>query len=365
MRLFILASFLPKVLTYLKRITRCSTHFNHVRLFLNTPDGYSALVKNVLSVLVSYDADIYRHLATEEWLLQNTCEDRSFLFFWTNAPAVVIGKNQNPWREVRISALSQENSRLARRISGGGAVFHDAGNLNISFVLPRASYNRDTVFRVFQKALAQLGVSSHFMGPTGLGSDGRKISGHAFAFRGHAVLHHATLLLATDFDKMRRLLRTEPSDIQTHAILSNPADVANLRDFVSDLQMQDVVSAIEHAAQSILGCDIQKQEPWAPATLSDIHQRSLKFSSWEWIYGHTPPFEIHIRIEPPTARWQADLHIEHGIVVQGGVSFPESRPPSVSLTGLRFMPKELIAQLTSAGLEHLFASEIVERLLTA
>lgn len=328
-------------------------------------DGYSAGVKNTLSVLISSDGDVYRHLATEEWLLEMVPNNHAFLFFWVAHNAVVIGKNQNPWREVAVPTVLRESCHLARRISGGGAVFHDAGNLNTSFLLPRSHYNRRLIFRVFELAFAELGVSSHFLGSTNLGVDGRKISGHAFAFRGQVVLHHATVLIACDTDKMRRLLRGPNSGIQTRAVPSNPAEVANLTDFVSDLRSSDLVAAITRAAQEVLRVDIRKEEAQAVVPLSEIEHRAAELASWEWVYGHTPPFEIHMQSSTPIGHLQADLWIERGTVVRGTLSVTGTALPQVSLDETRFMPNELTARLMQAGWDDHAARDICDRLLTA
>ncbi len=296
--------------------------------------------------------------------MPQVCENVGFLFFWKSRCCAVIGKNQNPWREVRVPRLADENCALARRVSGGGTVFHDAGNLNVSFILPRASYERAAVFAVFQQALAKLGIPTHFLGPTNLGVQGRKVSGHAFAFRGNAVLHHATLLINTDLARMARILRRD-SAMKTHAIASQPADVANLSEFARELSEDAITSAICSAAGGILGYSVAWLDSLPETVAAAIDERNAALSSWDWVYGHTPDFEIHMSTDQSNGTLRADLRVEHGFVASGEVARQGSNPAQISLAGIRFDFSALAARLRDAGWNEQLARETAALLLTA
>lgn len=238
-----------------------------------------------MKFLHSTSNDPYLNVALEDHLL-NGHED--VLLVCVNRPCVVIGKHQNPWRECDLAAMEADGVELVRRVSGGGAVYHDAGNLNISMVLPRSTYRRDDVFQLWIDVLAELGVEGvEANGPSSLVYKARKISGQAFCYRRERVLHHGTLLLNTDLEKMDRYLRRSEG-FETHAVESVPAAVANL-----GLDQDDVVAALRER------CDEAMSLP------DGIDP--TPFGHWDWVYGKTPRFTIGGEL------------VERGRVVKGPV----------------------------------------------
>ena len=174
-------------------------------------------------IVQSQSTDVYRNLAVEEWLFDHADLRGPILFLCVNSPCVVIGKNQNPWRECRLSLMGKEGVPLARRISGGGAVYHDEGNLNFGVIVPRAEYCEEKQYElIFQtlEATALQHVNLYKMGKNSLAINGKKFSGQAFCFRGQHVLHHGTLLVNSDLDRLNRYLGSEIDGIETKAIAS-------------------------------------------------------------------------------------------------------------------------------------------------
>jgi len=238
-------------------------------------------------VVVSNRTDVYENLAAEEVLLDSAPVEPVVLVY-RNAPAVVIGKNQNPWRECSVSRLEALGVRLARRITGGGTVFHDAGNLNIACILPRAMYRRDEVLQLTINSLARLGVVANITGSTSLAVDGRKISGNAFCYRRDHVLHHGTLLWEADLEKLRAVLVPDLPDIETRAVSSVPMPVANLRMLLPG-------HTIESLADEVIS---GLAEAWGAAERNDqlpeLGDRVDRLKTWDWIYGSTPDFTCRI-----------------------------------------------------------------------
>jgi lipoate-protein ligase A len=187
---------------------------------------------------------VYHNLAWEEWALDRFEKDGPLLLFYVNDPAIVIGKNQVPWREAATGWARREGIPIARRVSGGGAVWHDAGNLNFSLVTSRAEYRQDAVLGQTIDALRDLGISASVQNGNSLIAGGRKISGTAFCFRGAAVLHHGTLLIDSDLDRLRRALRPALPGIETRAISSRPAAVANVTEFDPALTHERAMRAL-------------------------------------------------------------------------------------------------------------------------
>jgi lipoate-protein ligase A len=219
----------------------------------------------VILNFLSQSLDAHWNLAAEDALL-NRGEPCSF--FWRATDSVVIGKNQNPWLECNLEAMATDGVPLARRISGGGAVFHDLGNLNYAFIESRQDYCPDHTYNRVIKVLQELGVNAERMGKSSIGVEGQKISGNAFAYRRNHVLHHGTLLLGADLDKLHRYLAPPELDMDTHAVRSEPAPVMNLK-----LDAESIIEAFGGGM---------------PLPRIDVDE--ARFANREWVYGQTPKF---------------------------------------------------------------------------
>lgn len=232
---------------------------------------------------------VYHGLAIEDLLTQRPEGEEPVLLVWTGPEAVVMGKNQNPWREVNLEVLSDRHLPLARRISGGGTVYHDPGNLNISWVFPRETYHADRVQQVWIQTFEELGLAPQPGVSGGFRIQGKKVSGAAFCYRKDHVLHHGTLLLSANLNRMRQLLSPQQVQMDTHAVKSIPAAVANLQDMVSDIQADKVIQILKHHATHEFGSlteTTQLFEPGQIETKADLLQQS------EWIWDQTPSFNV-------------------------------------------------------------------------
>lgn len=146
------------------------------------------------------------NLALDEYFLDHLSEDDFLLYFYINANAVIIGRNQNPWAECRLKAMEEDGVQLVRRITGGGAVFHDCGNLNFSFIAGEKRYDVERQFDLILRALQKLGIPCEFSGRNDLLSEGRKFSGNAFCTRKNIHQHHGTLLVSADLSRLNNYL---------------------------------------------------------------------------------------------------------------------------------------------------------------
>lgn len=242
-----------------------------------------------MKVLVSASLEPFYNLAVEEVLLEGVGRWGSVLFFWRSARAVVIGKHQNPWRECRLRDVLQEEGRLGRRISGGGAVYQDEGNLNVSLVTPRDRYEREAPYAMLVDALGALGARAERLGKTSLGVGGHKVSGHAFCFRRGAVLHHGTLLMQADLGRMTRWLTPMQEGYETHATRSEPSEVMNLADALSGLTEAKLRAAV------VAACEARFKEPMDRIECGDlpcetVEAAAARHASWDWLFGQTPAF---------------------------------------------------------------------------
>ncbi|HEY5621457.1 MAG TPA: lipoate--protein ligase family protein [Pontiella sp.] len=237
-------------------------------------------------IVESQSMDVYRNLAVEEYLMDRVQDCGPILFLWRSDCAVVIGKNQNPWRECRLDLMEQDGVPLARRISGGGTVYHDAGNLNYCVIVNRETYREDDAYDMVKQALARFGIAAERTGKSNLSMNGLKFSGNAFAFRHGRALHHGTLLLNTDLDRLNRYLGPVVGGIETHAIASVPADVTNL-----DLEAGAVMDALKDTFHAVYGGLIVNQSDAGLDEKELLVLRDRQVSE-VWRYEATPRFDV-------------------------------------------------------------------------
>lgn len=243
-------------------------------------------------IVQSQSTDVYRNLAVEEWLLGHA-ENRGPVFFLcVNSPCVVIGKNQNPWCECRLSLMEKEGVPLARRISGGGAVYHDGGNLNVGVIVPRTEYREEKQYELIFRALEKFGIAGERRGKNSLAVDGKKFSGQAFCFRGASVLHHGTLLVNSDLFRLGRYLGAELDGIETKAVSSVPAEVANLSSFASGLTVKKLADALIETFREMYGREVCEYGSEKTVPAEDLLPMTEKLSSTEWKLNHTPRFQV-------------------------------------------------------------------------
>jgi lipoate-protein ligase A len=245
-------------------------------------------------IVQSQSTDVYRNLAAEEWLLDHAEGRGPILFLCVNSPCVVIGKNQNPWRECRLSLMEKEGVPLARRISGGGAVYHDAGNLNVGIIVPRTEYREEKQYELIFQALEKFGIKASKLQKNSLAVDGKKISGQAFSFRGQQVLHHGTLLVSSDLDRLGRYLGSELEGIETKAVASVPAEVANLSAFAPDLTIEKLTDALTEEFKRMYGRvrECGSVGVWECGGDGELLPMINRLSSDDWKLNHTPRFQV-------------------------------------------------------------------------
>ena len=183
----------------------------------------------IYKYLISDSTDPYHNLALEQLLFDHCEHDSVILYLWQNNNTIVIGKNQEPYNECRVDEFLRDNGRIARRRSGGGAVFHDLGNLNFTFLVPTADYDLDKQLKVIELACEKLGVKVERSGRNDILADGRKFSGNAFYKNGPRAYHHGTLMVDVDREKMGRYLNPSKAKLSSKGVDSVRSRVVNLK----------------------------------------------------------------------------------------------------------------------------------------
>jgi len=236
--------------------------------------------------------DPYRNLAAEETLLMLDREGTD-LYVWRNAKTVVIGKHQNAWAECNTQALEErDGGHLARRLSGGGAVYHDINNLNFTFLVPKSKYDLDRQSNVLLNAVRSVGINAEKTGRNDLTVNGKKFSGNAFCFKGEKAYHHGTLMINVDIPKMVEYLTVDPEKIISKGIASVRSRVVNLAELQPELTADMMETALcqaflkEYGGSSIIH-DVED--------LDGLNELSKKYSSWDWKYGESPKFDVKIK----------------------------------------------------------------------
>jgi lipoate---protein ligase len=249
------------------------------------------------SMFVSESFDPYCNLAYENFLAQNLKTGESCLFFWTNESSIFMGKFQNPWAECGVTSFVEEGGKLLRRPTGGGCVYHDKGCLNFSFLHSERDFRKDFNNSIILEGLKSLGINASANPRGDLVHSGKKFSGNAFRRAKNYSIHHGTLLINTDLNKLNATLCTQLGPITTKALPSIRSKVLNLSELVHGLKVEDVVNSIWKALKDfrLVNESLVLVKPELILAknqlLMDLHQ---KFCSWDWIYGQTPKFNYQV-----------------------------------------------------------------------
>jgi lipoate-protein ligase A len=202
------------------------------------------------------------------------------LLLYVNEPSVVIGRNQNPWKEINTKNALEEGVHVVRRISGGGTVYHDLGNINFSFIYNKGYSSVEDNFKVIKEAIASLGIDLDVTKRNDLFYRDKKVSGNAFYNRGTRHMHHGTLLIDTDTSDLWKILNFEHDKFIAKGVDSVKSPIINLKSLVSDLSVSKVFKALRESFDGEVIVDVEGLED------------DYDYQAWSWVYGETPKFEF-------------------------------------------------------------------------
>ena len=235
-----------------------------------------------LRVFVSESLDVYHNQAIEKYFLDRIEDDEVILYLWQNDRTIVIGANQDAYGECDIEKLEKDGGHLARRITGGGAVYHDKGNLNFTFITPKALYDLSKQEEVILKALDCLGIKAAKTGRNDLVIDGRKFSGHAYYKGKWSCLHHGTLMLEVDEGRLQDYLRVSLAKLHSKNVASVRSRIINLKSVREDLDLDTLKKALIHSAELIYET---KAEPYTAFDQKELTKLEAQFKDDKWRYG--------------------------------------------------------------------------------
>lgn len=271
----------------------------------------SCLVKT--KIVLSECFDPWHNLALEEFLLHKVEKDQILLYLWQNQNTVVIGRNQNPWQECRCTLLEQDGGKLARRLSGGGAVFHDVGNLNFTFIMDRELYDLHKQLQVILGGVNSLGIQAEFTGRNDLTVEGKKFSGNAFYFEKDKAYHHGTVLVHVDGEKVGKYLQVSKEKMAAKGVQSVQSRITNLRNYLPDLSIEEMKETLMASFQSLYGaCPEPLRIKDTDYDLGGLYE---KYASWDWRYGKTPQFDLVLETRFPWGGIELGLALRQGKII--------------------------------------------------
>eukprot|EP00696_Hemimastix_kukwesjijk_P007830 gnl/Hemi2/19923_TR6612_c0_g1_i1.p1 gnl/Hemi2/19923_TR6612_c0_g1~~gnl/Hemi2/19923_TR6612_c0_g1_i1.p1 ORF type:complete len:362 (+),score=71.15 gnl/Hemi2/19923_TR6612_c0_g1_i1:65-1150(+) len=314
-------------------------------------------------ILEAQGTDPYLNLATEDYLLNGVGgvpSNMETLFLWRNSPTIVLGRNQNAWKEVNLSQVEKENVLLTRRKTGGGCVYHDLGNTNFTFVSPKAEFNKEKNFSIITKALADCGVKAEFQGRNDVVlEDGRKISGSAYKHGDNFSLHHGTLLVNVDLPALGRLLNPNKLKLQAKGVSSAAARVANLSEVDKSLTHRRLVDALAAQFCSVnqSACELVELDPESLTYVPEVLESLDGLRSRDWIFAVGSPdlsnFTHNIQHRFSWGTVDVDLRVSEGSITAVTISTDCLIPVFIqaieaTLPGTPYTPEGITAALSAA-----------------
>lgn len=255
------------------------------------------------------------NIASEEYLMKNF--DEEVFLLYRNSPSIIVGKHQNTLSEINMEYVKEKNIEVVRRLSGGGAVFHDLGNLNFGFI----KKGEDTNLVDFKKftlpiidVLKKMNINAQFEGRNDITIDGKKFSGNAEHVYKDKVLHHGTLLFSSKMEDLSQALNVNPNKFRDKAVKSVKSRVTNIQEHL-DREMS-VEEFAEWLMKDImeLNPDSRRYEftPKDKEAINDLMEK--KYGTWEWNFGYSPRYNFSRFISTQGGHIEVNLDVENGII---------------------------------------------------
>lgn len=292
-----------------------------------------------LRVLISDTFDPWFNIATEDWIFRDMLTDAEIettkiLFLWRNDNTVVIGRFQNPWTECNTQKMEEDKIVLARRQSGGGAVFHDLGNTNFTFLSGKASFDKAANNKIITNAINSFGLNSIPSGRNDLlvnTADGeKKISGSAFKETKDRSFHHGTLLINTDMTKLGQYLNPNKKKLESKGITSVRSRVTNLQELNSSITHEMLCERIiqEFFKHYDNVCPVEILDHQYLSSIPGLKAHFQRMSDWKWRFGEAPNFNH--QMSERFAWGTMDVHLDvHKAVVEKALIFSDSLHPEM------------------------------------
>ena len=306
--------------------------------------------------------DGWLNLARDGYFLENNKKGDVILYFYVNKNAVIIGRNQNAWKECNIANMDADGVQLVRRHSGGGAVFHDNGNLNFSFITDEKHYDLNRQMRVILNAVSKLGLKAELSGRNDITVDGKKFSGNAFSLAKGNRSHHGTILVNADLTKLSNYLCVSKEKMRSKGIDSVRARVCNICELSSGLTVEAMRRLVIESFIEEYGA--ASEYVFDGTALAEVEERRERLASWEWRFGKTPQFDFETDKRFSFGDTQTYFNLRDGIIRETKV-YSDCLDTELTteienaLTGVHFRKEEIKAALSKMKDQNI-AAELAE-----
>ncbi|TCI23618.1 lipoate--protein ligase [Exiguobacterium sp. SL-9] len=311
------------------------------------------------------------NLAVEEYILKHlNVEHEDYFLFYINGPSIIIGKNQNTSEEVNLKYIEENGIDVVRRLSGGGAVYHDEGNLNFSFITKDDgnSFNNYKKFtQPIVDALKQLGVEAELTGRNDIQVGERKISGNAqFTTRGR-MFSHGTLMFNSNIEEVVNSLNVSEEKMRSKGIKSVRSRVANITEFLEEeMEMERFVEALLHSIYDGQEPEryVLRDEDWE--IVQDISKE--RYANWDWNFGKSPKFDVESKRRFPIGTIDVRLNVNKGTITEAKIygdffGVGDIHDVEQVLVGTRFERGAIREQLSQLDVKHYFGNVELEELV--
>lgn len=306
--------------------------------------------------------DGWLNLARDGYFLENNKKGDVILYFYVNKNAVIIGRNQNAWKECSIANMDADGVQLVRRHSGGGAVFHDNGNLNFSFITDEKHYDLNRQMRVILNAVSKLGLKAELSGRNDITVDDKKFSGNAFSLAKGNRSHHGTILVNADLTKLSNYLCVSKEKMRSKGIDSVRARVCNLCELSSGLTVEAMRRLVIESFIEEYGA--ASEYVFDGTALAEVEERRERLASWEWRFGKTPQFDFETDKRFSFGDTQIYFNLRNGVIRETKV-YSDCLDTELTteienaLTGVHFRKEEIKAALSKMKDQNI-AAELAE-----
>jgi lipoate-protein ligase A len=314
------------------------------------------------------------NIAMEEYCFTKLMQYEKVFILWINEPSIIIGKHQNTLQEVNMQYVRENDIHIVRRITGGGAVYHDHNNLNYT-IISNEKKGTEFDFKTFSEPVIEtlrgLGVEARFTGRNDILIDGKKVCGNAQAYKNDRIMHHGCLLFNTNLSVLSKALETPKDMIESRSVKSVRSEVANIKSFIKD----DIT--VEDFSRKIL-CQMKQKFPemseyqFNQNELAEICQTAEeKFSSWNWNFGHSPQYSLTRNTRFAGGKIQVYLTIKNFIIENVkfyGTFFGNDSDLSAlehAFAGVKYTPEAIREKFKTINTADYFAGFSVDELVEA
>lgn len=300
-------------------------------------------------VILSDSFNPYFNLAVERWLFETLEPDTHILYLWRNHDTVVIGRGQNPWLECNLTKMQDDEVSLVRRPTGGGAVFHDLGNTNFSFLTRRQNHNRQINIQIIISALEQLNFKAMAVGRNDImveepvSGQPRKISGSAYREQGDRALHHGTLLICADLQRLADYLNPRKKKLEAKGVQSVRSRVMNLIEINPHIEHLILAEAVieQFCSWYRTACTIEEIDSDQLRSQPQIQAYFNELKQWDWQFGKTLPFTHHLERQFAWGGLDILLNVAQGKIEQAQIYSDTLEPElaenmQIKLQGLNY-----------------------------